>query len=257
MRDALRAEWTKLRTTAGPRGLLLIAVLLTVVGGALISAATSPAPGRAADLTKLTLSGVQAGQAALAVLAVLTMGEEYASGMILLTLTAIPRRLSVLSSKAILVGALVLAAATIAVLASLLLGRLLLEGNGFALAHGHAVVSLADGRTLRAAAGSVLYLCLIALLSLGVASLVRDSAAAIGIVLGLLYVFPIVATMVGEPELARRLKQIAPMTAGLAIQATVGIRHLPIGPWAGLGVLAAWAAGALLLGAFALRMRDA
>ena len=32
------------------------------------------------------------------------------------------------------------------------------------------------------------------------------------------------------------------MTAGLAIQATTNLRRLPIAPWAGLGVLAAWAA---------------
>ena len=32
------------------------------------------------------------------------------------------------------------------------------------------------------------------------------------------------------------------MTAGLAIQATTGLNTLPISPWAGLGVLAAWAA---------------
>ena len=43
----------------------------------------------------------------------------------------------------------------------------------------------------------------------------------------------------------------------LAIQATTGLRGLPISPWAGLGVLAAWAAGALLLGGALLKMRDA
>ncbi len=32
---------------------------------------------------------------------------------------------------------------------------------------------------------------------------------------------------------------------------------LPIGPWAGLGVLAAWAAIALLTGGLLLRLRDA
>jgi ABC-2 type transport system permease protein len=32
---------------------------------------------------------------------------------------------------------------------------------------------------------------------------------------------------------------------------------MPISPWAGLGVLATWAAGALLLGGLLLRIRDA
>ena len=110
---------------------------------------------------------------------------------------------------------------------------------------------------LRAAAGSVLYLALIALLSLGVAAAVRDSAVAIGIILGLLYLIPIIATVVGAPGWHRHLGQIAPMTAGLAIQATTGLRSLPLSPWTGLGVLAAWAAAALLAGGLLLRLRDA
>jgi len=47
------------------------------------------------------------------------------------------------------------------------------------------------------------------------------------------------------------------MTAGLAIQATTNLRHLPIAPWAGLGVLAAWAAAALVTGGLLLNVRDA
>jgi ABC-2 type transport system permease protein len=47
------------------------------------------------------------------------------------------------------------------------------------------------------------------------------------------------------------------MTAGLEIQASTGLSHLPVSPWAGLGVLAAWAAAALLAGALLLCLRDA
>jgi ABC-2 type transport system permease protein len=47
------------------------------------------------------------------------------------------------------------------------------------------------------------------------------------------------------------------MTAGLAIQATTSLGSLPISPWAGLGVLAAWAGAALLAGGLLLRIRDA
>jgi hypothetical protein len=67
---------------------------------------------------------------------------------------------------------------------------------------------------LRAATGTVRYLALIALLSLGVATAVRDSAVAIGSVLGLMYLFPILAQVAGRPGVARHLQQIGPMTAG-------------------------------------------
>jgi ABC-2 type transport system permease protein len=36
-----------------------------------------------------------------------------------------------------------------------------------------------------------------------------------------------------------------------------GVHSLPLTPWPGLGVVALWTAGALLLGALALGIRDA
>ena len=148
-------------------------------------------------------------------------------------------------------------APTIAVAASLLAGRLLEPGNGFTSRHGFIPLSLTDGPTLRAAVGSVLYLALIALLSLGAATALRDSAAAITVVLGLLYIFPILGDVVLNPVWQHRIERWAPMNAGLAIQATRNLGTLPIGPWPGLGVLAAWAAAALLAGGLLLRLRDA
>ena len=47
------------------------------------------------------------------------------------------------------------------------------------------------------------------------------------------------------------------MTAGLYIQTTIGVHNLPLTPWQGLGVLAGWAAAALLVGGLMLRARDA
>lgn len=256
MSDALRAEWTKLRTVAGPVWLLAAAVVLTVsVSAAATATVECPAGECPVDLAKLSLTGVNLGQALVAILAVLTVGGEYGSRMIQVTLAAMPRRTTVLLAKAALVTGLVLAAGTLAVLASVLAGRWILPGNGFDPAHGYPSLSLGDGPVLRAAAGTVLYLALVALLGLGAATAVRDSGAAIGVVLGLLYVFPI-AAQASEPHLRRHLEQIGPMPAGLAIQATTNLRDLPISPWAGLGVLAAWAVAALLAGWLLLLLRD-
>jgi ABC-2 type transport system permease protein len=188
---------------------------------------------------------------------VVAISGEYSTGMIRATLTAMPRRITVLAGKAAVLTGVVLAAGTVAVLGSVLAGRLLLPGNGFTAAHGYPPLSLGDGTTLRAAAGSVLYLCLLALLALGVATIVRQSATAIGVVLALLYLFPIIASVVTDPHWQRHLQQIGPMNAGLAIQATTNLRNLPISPWAGLGVLAAWTSAALLAGALLLQLRDA
>jgi ABC-2 type transport system permease protein len=256
--DTLHAEWTKLRTAPGTAGLLVAAVALTVAVSAAAAAATRcPAAGCGQDPAKVSLTGVYLGQVAVAIVAVQAIGGEYSSGMIRTTLAAMPGRTTVLAAKAVLVTGLTLAAGILAIAGSLLAGRLILPGHGFTAAHGFAPLSLADGPVLRAAAGSVLYLALIALLSLGAATAVRDSAVAIGLVLGLLYLFPIVAAVVSNPHVQRHLQQIAPMTAGLDIQATTGLPSLPLSPWAGLGVLAAWAVAALLAGGLVLRLRDA
>jgi ABC-2 type transport system permease protein len=258
VRPALHAEWTKLRTVAGTIWLLPAVVTLTVALSAAVAAVvTCPPAGCSADTTKLSLTGVDLGQALVAILAVLAISGEYSTGMIRVTLTAMPRRPAVLAAKAVMLTGVVAAAGTMAILGSLLAGRLILPGNGFTPARGYPALSLADWPTLRAAVGSVLYLVLIGLLSLGVATAVRDSATAIGVVLALLYLFPIITLVLADPQWQRHLQQIGPMSAGLAIQATINLRDLPISPWAGLGVLAAWATTALLAGGLLLQLRDA
>jgi len=118
-------------------------------------------------------------------------------------------------------------------------------------------VWLSYGPTLRAATGSVLYLALIALLSLGVAAVIRDSAVSIGAVLAILYLFPVVLAFITDPTWQHRLERWTPTSAGLTIQATTGLRNLAISPWGGLGVLAIWAGAALLAGALLLQFRAA
>ena len=186
LRHALHAEWTKLRTVSGPAWLLLgLAAATIAVSAAAVGATHCPqhltCP---VDTTKLSLTGIQFGQAVVAILAVLTVSNEYSSGMMRVTVAAMPRRSAVLAAKAILLAALVLAAGAVAVFGSVLAGHLILPGHGFTAARGFHPVWLSYGPTLRAASGSVLYLGLIALMSLGVAVIVRDSAVSIGVVLG-------------------------------------------------------------------------
>ena len=259
LRYALHAEWTKLRTVSGPAWLLIgIAVLTVAVSTAAVGATHCPQNMACpVDTTKLSLTGVQVGQAVVAILAVLTISNEYSSGLIRLTLAAMPKRHTVLAAKAILLAALVLVAGAVGVFGSVLAGHLILPGHGFTAARGFPSVWLSYGPALRAACGSVLYLALIALMSLGVAVIVRDSAVSIGAVLALLYLFPIVLAFIGNPPWQHRLERWAPTIAGLTIQATTGLRSLAISPWAGLGVLGLWAAAALLIGSIVFRLRGA
>jgi ABC-2 type transport system permease protein len=257
-RETLRAEWTKLSTVAGPAWLLAAVVALTVAVSA-AAAAVSRCPASmtcSVDTTKLSLTGIQLGQALVAILAVLPVCNEYSTGMIRVTFAAVPRRLTVLGAKASIATALVLVAGAFAVLGSLVAGVLILPGHGFTVARGFTELSLAYGPTLRAAVGSVLYLGLIAGLSIGIAAVVRDSGVSIGLALGVLYLFPVVNAFIGNQTWHNRIARYTPM-AGLNVQATTGLHSLPIGPWGGLGITALWAVAALLAGGLVLRIRDA
>jgi ABC-2 type transport system permease protein len=257
VRHATHAEWTKLRTVASTGWLLLTSVALTIGVGAIMSSVERCPASCGADPAKISLTGVLIGQMTIAVLAVLMVSGEYSSGMIRVSLAAVPRRLEMLVAKAAVLTAIVVAAGGIAVLGSLLAGQLLLPGNGFTARHGFVPTTLAHGPMLRAAVGSVLYFALIALFSLGVAVAVRDSGAAIAIALGLLFVLPILGNVLLNSHWQHWLDRYSPMDAGLAIQATRNLSALPIGPWQGLGVLGLWTVTAVLAGGLVLRCRDA
>lgn len=262
MRHAVHAEWTKLRTLPATGWLVLAVVALTTLASAAAAAPVDvsqcPSPSECfEDTTRLSLTGVRIGQVAVVVLAVLAIGNEYGTGMIRTTLVANPRRLTVLAGKAVVVTATVLVAGVLGVLGSLAAGRAILPGNGFNAANGYPAPSLADGPTFRAAVGTVLYLVLVALLSLGVGAVLRDTAGAITAMIFLLYLAPVIGQFVADPQWHERLEKLTPMTAGLAVQATTRLDLLPIGPWAGMGVLAGYATAAMLLGGVLLTVRDA
>ncbi|GAA4298967.1 ABC-2 type transport system permease protein [Actinomadura luteofluorescens] len=239
----LRAEWTKLHTVRSTPWLLLAAATSTIGLGAATVALTT-----GSDLVAASLSGVYCGQIAIVVLAVLAMTNEYASGLVSTTLACTPRRTRVLLAKTATVIATVLSAALASVTGSLVAARSLAGDQG---------ITVTSGPALRAAFGTVLYLTLVALLSLGIATALRHTAAALTTVLGLLYLFPLLAQFIGDERWHTRIERYAPMSAGLAVQSTTNLGDLPIGPWTGLGVLAAYAGAALLLGAVLFTTRDA
>jgi ABC-2 type transport system permease protein len=254
--NVLRAEWTKARTLPSTPWLLIGLVALTVAVGALAAASlhvrdcADPA-NCGEDFAKLSLAGLWLSQAVAVVIGVLALGNEYGTRMITVTVAAVPGRLRALAGKATVVLVLVVAAAVPGVVAAYALARTIFAGNDFPLPDAVTAASV------RAAGGTVLYLVLVALLALGVAAVVRDTAGALSTVLALLYATPALALVVSDPIWHERLQRFSPLTAGMAIQATTNLDALPIGPWRGLGVLAAWTAVALLAGTVCFLVRDA
>lgn len=262
MTRALHAEWTKLRTVPSTGWLLLGTVLATTTVAAAVAAGVHLPPCRpglpcTADTTSLALYGVRVGQVTVVVLAALAVTGEYATGLVRVTLAATPRRYRALGAKAVVAVAAAMAASVVAVACSIAVAARIFATRGYTESGGYPQLRLTDPATLRASVGTVIYFGLIALLSAGVATVVRDSAAALTAVFTLLFAFPILAATVNSATWQRRLHQWSPMDAGLSIQATTDLTHLPLKPWTGLAVLATWAAGAAILGAVLFRHRDA
>jgi ABC-2 type transport system permease protein len=259
----LRAEWTKLATLRG-NGWLLAGVVVILVGLAAAVTLSVPLPHCAPDATsctedttRLSLGGVRLAQVLVVVLAAAAVCTEFENRMSTMTFAATPHRLRVLVAKALTVSAVTAGAGAVAVAGSLALARYTLPYHGFTAARGYPPLSLGDGALWRAGGGTVAYLCLIALMSLGVGAATRSNAATISTVLGLLFLFPLAAAAITAPRWQDRLHKWGPMDAGLAIQNTLTPAPGPVGPWPGLGILALWAAAAVVVGAVAVRFRDA
>ncbi|MFJ8948062.1 hypothetical protein ACIRG4_33285 [Streptomyces sp. NPDC102395] len=137
----LRAEWAKFWSLRSSWVILAIAVVLLIALGAIASATYSPGtvgqdgppgPGSGSgeqDAVSLALLGVTFASLAVGVLGVLLSAGEYTTGMIRSTLTAVPRRLPVLWSKAAVVGPVFLVLTTHGALAAFQPGGLGRKAN--------------------------------------------------------------------------------------------------------------------------------
>ena len=257
-----RAEWVKLRTVRSTTWSLLALVGLSVLFSALAcweSHTEGGSPGRPpdSDIVLQSLSGIWFGQIAAAVLGVLAITSEYSTRLIRATLAAVPRRRTVLAAKTAVVGLAVVLVGLATSVTCFLIGQELLSGNGFTHENGYPAASLADGATLRAVAGSALYLGLLAMFSVGVGAVVRHTAGAITSVLALL-LGPVIAISFLPEGVAHLVEKTALLAAGLSIQQTIKSPDaLPLGPWTGLGVVTAYAAAALLGAFWLIARRDA
>jgi ABC-2 family transporter protein len=260
---ALQAEWTKLRSLRSTTWTLVATVGLMFALSALVTGTSSttgcPEVGRDGcdDVVLNSLGGVYLAQMAVATLAVLAIGTEYGSGMIRTTFSALPRRRVVLAAKAAVVAAVVFVVGLVMSIVSFEFGQALLHDGGYVTANGYPEVTLADGPALRAVVGCALYLAALAVLSLGVGALLRSTAAALTAVFSLLWVPLIVVSLLG-PDVGLKVAKFTPMLGGLAVLDTVERSDsVPIGPWAGLGVLCAYAAVAMIAALWAVTRRDA
>ena len=247
----IRSEWTKLRSLPSTIWCLVATVVLVVGVGlayATLRVARPPADPSTFDAAAVSLAGVQLAQFAIGVLGVLFITGEYATGSIRVSLAAVPRRLPVLWGKAVTFGGTALALAVPAVLVAFLAGQSILSAEQLDTTLGAPGVS-------RAVLGSALFMTVVGLLGLGLGALLRNTAAGISALFGLLFAPQLVLGLLPE-SMSDAAYRYLPTPAGAAVS-YVDRDPLTLGPWTGFGLFCLYTAIALGLGAWQLRRRDA
>jgi len=198
------------------------------------------------------------------IVAVQFMTAEYRRGLIRVTLAASPRRGQVLVAKAVVLGGVTFAAGLAAAAAAVLLGTRLLRASGNSV---YPVTALTEVRVI---AGTAALAAVLAVLALGVGTILRHGAGAVAaviaaVILPYLLTAAIAVLPAGAADWVLRvtpaagfaIQQIIPAYPQVAAGFTPSSGYFPLAPWAGFAVTCAWAALALAVAAYLLRRRDA
>ena len=223
--------------------------------------AGSSAPGPV-SVFEQPLSGLFAGMIAIVVVAAMFFTVEYRRGLIRTTLTASPRRGQVLVAKAAVASAVAFVAGLAASILAIAFG-LPRQRN-----QGTYVLPISMLTEVRVIVGTAAMVAVAAVMAVAIGAILRRSAAAVTTAIVVIVLPFLLAATVLQAGAGTWLLRLTP-AAGFAIEQSIpnypqvdsvvsaAQGTYPLSPWAGLGVLCAWAAAALALAYVLLRRRDA
>ncbi|WP_329570251.1 ABC transporter permease subunit [Streptomyces sp. NBC_01361] len=252
--QVLRSEWTKIRSVASTVWTLGLAVVLTIALGVLISILSRNEfknmglkERLSFDPTFISFAGMSLGQLAMIVFGVLVVSNEYSTGMIRTSLAAVPQRGTFLFSKVAVATVLAFVVGLATSFIAFFLGQAVL---------GEYRAQIGDPGVLRAVIGGGLYMTLIAMFSMGVASMLRSPMLSLGI---LMPFFFLISNILGNVSATKKIGRYLPDQAGSKIMQVVTPidDDTPYGPWGGLGIMVIWVVLALIFGYVLLKKRDA
>jgi ABC-2 type transport system permease protein len=247
LRNVMRMEWCKLRTIRSTWWTLAV-FAAGMVGLAAMAAASGPVnPGPGYDATENLFGGLALGQLAIGILGVLTVSSEFTSGSIRATFGAVPRRGLVMAAKAAVTVAVTLAAGEALAFAAFAAFQI-------AARHGVPHPSLGRAVVLRGVLLAGAYPCLIGLIGLGLAAIIRHTAGAISAIVGVTFVLPLALLPLGNHNAVVKFLPYLIASNSLTPAKPLG-DGLSAG--AGFAVLCLYAAVALAAGSWALIRRDA
>jgi ABC-2 type transport system permease protein len=277
---AIAAEWTKFWSVRSTMW-TLVGTGIAVLGLCVLSTGTVSPSDIVDDPTRRSLIGIFLGQLIFGVLGVLIMSAEYGTGTIRATLSAVPRRPAVLTAKILVFGAVALVVSEILAFIAFAVGQAILSAKnavgssavvtqraqhlGIKVPHGiqaalsSGSASLGQPGVLRAVVGAGLYLAVLGLLALGLATIIRHTAGAISAFVGVVLVLPLIVQAL-PMSIGNAIARYLPANIGLVMFSTNGIPDR-IGPaftpWMGFALLVLYTAVALGAGCWVLVRRDA
>ncbi|MFB7709763.1 ABC transporter permease [Streptomyces sp. NPDC056105] len=252
--QVLRSEWTKIRSVASTVWTLGLAAVLTIALGVLISILSrnefknmNARDRLSFDPTFISFAGMSLGQLAMIVFGVLVVSNEYSTGMIRTSLAAVPQRGTFLFSKVAVATVLAFVVGLATSFIAFFLGQAILGAHR---------AQIGDPGVLRAVIGGGLYMTLIAMFSMGVASMLRSPMLSLGI---LMPFFFLISNILGNVSATKKIGRFLPDQAGSKILQVVTPvdDDTPYGPWGGLGIMVVWVILALFFGYLILKKRDA
>lgn len=239
----LHSEWHKLWTLRSTWVNLVATSALTLAMGIGISAAYDGTGEGGLDTVVFVLLGTQFATINLAVLGILATAGEYSTGQIRATMTAVPRRLPVLWSKAAVLAAVALPLCLWTNLLTFPLAQAFLTDTDQSAA-------LGDPGVLRGLAGNAVALTLLAVTALGFGAVTRSIPLAIGAYIGLVMIVPEVLAMLPYAVVDDAVDHFPAQ----ALQSLTAADTAS--PGTALLTLALWAAASLAVAATTLRRRD-
>lgn len=269
-RGLLLSEWIKLTTLRSTVWCYGIILFINVGLGLLLAGLLRPQGDSTAALNQgfwvvSGTAGIVFSQLVIAVLGALVITGEYGTGMIRSTLTAVPKRVPALLAKAVVFGLVTFVVSLVTISFTALFAGLIFRSKGLSL-------DLADGRAWQAFIGGAAFLTLVGLIALFLGTIVRNSAAGISAVLGLIFVAPIVVSIFAAVTRAAWVQNLAEfLPSGVAGNSGAGARmygyaatpapNIPdvivLDPGQGLLVMIAWVLLFGIIASLLLKRRDA
>ncbi|MFE1010583.1 ABC transporter [Streptomyces sp. NPDC058794] len=246
-KGAVAFEWTKFWSVRATWWNLAVGLLLTVGFAAIVGASADASAKKGVDVTMPAphhaSQAFLISQLAIVVLATLALTSEYSSGSIRTTLQSVPKRGRMLRCKTLVIGAVVIAAGFVFSLLGTLVAAPLMGEYG----------DYTGGQLLGTALGAGVYLGLLAVMAVGLGTVLRSAAGTITTLIMVLLALPQLMGVVGAKWL-ETASDYMPSVAGTVLLTQDSD---PYGGGVALLVLVLWALAAYVAGSAVLRRRDA